>query len=94
MKKLAFPEHIRLADFIQPSIKSSYLKSLTGETRVIMEHTGRYYEQIAQYLHDTGIYVSTVNPKPIKRLRNRKHPAPCENRQGRRQENREIPLSP
>ena len=31
-----------------------------------MEHTGRYYEQIAQYLHDAGLYVSAVNPKLIK----------------------------
>ncbi len=45
---------------------ADYLKSLDGETRVIMEHTGRYYEPIAQYLHDAGIYVSAVNPKLIK----------------------------
>ena len=29
---------------------ADYLKSLDGETRVVMEHTGRYYEQIAQFL--------------------------------------------
>jgi len=45
---------------------ADYLKSLDGETRVIMEHTGRYYEPIAQYLHDAGLYVSAVNPKLIK----------------------------
>ena len=45
---------------------ADYLKSLDGETRVVMEHTGRYYEQIAQYLHDAGIYVSAVNPKLVK----------------------------
>ena len=45
---------------------ADYLKSLDGETRVVMEHTGRHYEQIAQYLHDAGIYVSAVNPKLIK----------------------------
>ena len=45
---------------------TDYLKSLDGETRVIMEHTGRYYEPIAQYLHDAGLYVSAVNPKLIK----------------------------
>ena len=45
---------------------ADYLKSLDGETRVVLEHTGRYYEQIAQYLHDAGIYVSAVNPKLIK----------------------------
>ncbi len=41
---------------------ADYLKSLDGETRVVMEHTGRYYEPIAQYLHDAGLYVSAVNP--------------------------------
>ena len=46
---------------------ADYLKSLDGETRVVMEHTGRYYEQIAQYLHDAGLYVSAVNPKLILR---------------------------
>lgn len=45
---------------------ADYLKSLNGETWVVMEHTGWYYEQIAQYFHDAGIYVSAVNPKLIK----------------------------
>lgn len=45
---------------------ANYLKSLEGETRVVMEHTGRYYEPIAQALHDAGIYVCAVNPKLIK----------------------------
>ena len=45
---------------------ADYLKSLDGETRVIMEHTGRYYEPIAQCLHNMGLYVSAVNPKLIK----------------------------
>ena len=45
---------------------ADYLKSLDGETRVVMEHTGRYYEPVAQFLHREGIYVSAVNPKLIK----------------------------
>ena len=45
---------------------ADYLKSLDGETRVIMEHTGRYYEPVAQFLHDAGLYVRAVNPKLIK----------------------------
>lgn len=45
---------------------ADFLKSLNGETRVIMEHTGRYHESIAQTLHKSGIYVSAVNPKLIK----------------------------
>ena len=27
---------------------ANYLKSLDGETRVVMEHTGRYYEPVAR----------------------------------------------
>lgn len=45
---------------------ANYLKRLDGETRVVMEHTGRYYEPVARFLHDAGIYVSAVNPKLIK----------------------------
>lgn len=46
------------------------LKSLDGETRVILEHTGRYYEPVAQTLHDAGIFVSAVNPLLIKEYGN------------------------
>lgn len=46
------------------------LKSLDGETRVILEHTGRYYEPIAQLLHEAGIFVSAVNPLLIKEYGN------------------------
>ncbi len=42
------------------------LKSLNGDTRIVMEHTGRYYEPMAQWLTDAGLFVSTVNPKLIK----------------------------
>lgn len=42
------------------------LKALDGETRVVMEHTGRYYEPIAKALHEAGLYVSAVNPLLIK----------------------------
>ncbi len=45
---------------------AAYLKNLKGETRVIMEHTGRYYEPVARFLHDAGLFVSAVNPKLIK----------------------------
>ena len=38
------------------------LNGLNGETKVIMEHTGRYYESIAMFLDSAGIYVSAVNP--------------------------------
>jgi len=39
-----------------------YLKGLDGETRAILEYTGRYYEPVARALHQVGIYVSAVNP--------------------------------
>ena len=42
------------------------LKALDGETRVVLEHTGRYYEPIAKALHEAGLYVSAVNPLLIK----------------------------
>ena len=45
---------------------ADYLKSLDGETKVILEYTGRYYEPVAQLLHDAGLFVSAVNPKLIK----------------------------
>ena len=31
------------------------LKSLSGETKVIMEYTGKYYQPIAQHLHEVSI---------------------------------------
>jgi len=46
------------------------LKSLDGETRVVLEHTGRYYEPIAQTLCNAGIFVSAVNPLLIKEYGN------------------------
>lgn len=42
----------RLADFV---------KSLPGETKVVMEYTGNYYLPIANVLHNNGIFVSVVN---------------------------------
>lgn len=38
-----------------------FLKNLSGETKVLMEYTGRYYEPVAKYLHEAGIFVSVVN---------------------------------
>lgn len=38
------------------------IKRLEGETKVCMEHTGRYYEPVASWLSDAGIFVSAVNP--------------------------------
>jgi len=41
------------------------IKSLNGETRVIMETTGIYHLPVADYLHNAGIFVSAVNAKEI-----------------------------
>ena len=39
--------------------------ALEGDTKVIMEATGRYHESVASYLHECGIFVSVVNPIAI-----------------------------
>lgn len=44
---------------------ANYLKSLGGETRAVLEYTGRYYQPIARYLHEAGIFVSAVHAKLI-----------------------------
>jgi transposase len=41
------------------------LKSLEGDTRIIMEFTGKYYQPIARFLVDSGFYVSVVHAKLI-----------------------------
>ena len=46
------------------------LKSIDGETRVVMEHTGRYYESVAKTLHEAGLFVSAVNTLLIKEYGN------------------------
>ena len=42
------------------------IQSLDGETKVCMEHTGRYYEPVATWLSDADIFVSAVNPTLIR----------------------------
>ena len=37
------------------------IKALQGESKVVMEYTGTYFEPIAQFLHNNGIFVSVVN---------------------------------
>ena len=41
------------------------LKSLDGETRVVMEATGNYHAPVAKLLHAAGLYVSVVNAKLV-----------------------------
>jgi transposase len=44
------------------------IKKLDGETKVCLEHTGRYYEPVASWLSGAGIFVSAVNPILIKQF--------------------------
>lgn len=46
------------------------IKGLEGETKVCMEHTGRYYEPVASWLSSAGIFVSAVNPALVKEFGN------------------------
>ena len=41
------------------------LKSLDGETRVVMEATENYHTPVAKVLHDARLYVSVVHAKLI-----------------------------
>ena len=45
------------------------LRGLNGEARIVMEHTGRYYESFAMSMYRAGFFVSVVNPLVIKDYR-------------------------
>jgi transposase len=47
-----------------------FIQSIEGESRIVMEHTGRYYEVLAHQLSEAGFFVSAVNPKLIKDFEN------------------------
>ncbi len=42
------------------------LKSLDGETRMVMEASGNYHAPVAKLLHDAGLYVSVINAKLVR----------------------------
>ncbi len=44
----------------------TFLQSLEGETRAVIECTGRYHEPVVKTLSEAGIFISAVNPKLIK----------------------------
>ena len=44
----------------------SFVHTLDGDTRIVMEHTGRYYEPMLQWLASCDLFVTAVNPKLIK----------------------------
>ena len=43
-----------------------FIHGLGGETRIVMEHTGRYHEPMTLWLSSANLFVSAVNPKLIK----------------------------
>ena len=55
------------------------INSVEGESRIVMEHTGRYYEALAHQLSEANLFVSAINPKLIKDFDNdstRRFPCP------------------
>ena len=44
----------------------SLVRTLDGDTRIVMDHTGRYYEPLLQWLAASDLFVTAVNPKLIK----------------------------
>lgn len=48
------------------STLTDVLRLIDGNTRVILEATGRYHEPVVMALQEAGFFVSAVNPKLIK----------------------------
>ena len=46
------------------------IKSFEGESRIVMEHTGRYHEALAHELSKANLFVSAFNPMLIKEFDN------------------------
>ena len=49
---------------------TDYVISLDGDTRAVMECTGRYHEPILRSLSDAGVFVTAVNPHLIRNFGN------------------------
>ena len=47
------------------------LKTLEGDTKVVMEYTGNYYLPIALFLRNNGLFVSAINPILVKDYRSK-----------------------
>lgn len=43
-----------------------HIRSIDGESRIVMEYTGRYYEPLIHELAKANLFVSAINPKLIK----------------------------
>ena len=64
--EVVLPPHEFLHTSEDLSAMAESLRLIDGNTRVILEATGRYHEPVVVALRDAGIYVSVVNPKLIK----------------------------
>ena len=47
------------------------MKSLDGDTKIVMEYTGNYYLPVALFLQKSGLFVSVVNPILVKDYSNK-----------------------
>jgi len=52
-----------LSGCFQPLVQ--HIRALNGQTRIVMECTGRYYEPVARQLSQAGFFVCAVNPQII-----------------------------
>lgn len=52
----------------------SMIRSLDGQTRIVMECTGHYYEPVARQLSQAGFFVSAVNPQIISNFQGQDNP--------------------
>ena len=50
------------------------IRELDGETRIVMECTGHYYELVARELSQAGFFVSAVNPQIIRNFQGLDNP--------------------
>ena len=49
----------------------SLIKSLNGDSKILMEYTGNYYLPVALFLQKSGLFVSVVNPILVKDYNNK-----------------------
>ena len=50
------------------------IKELDGETRIVTECNGRYYEPVVRELSQDGFFVSAVNPQIIRNFQGQDNP--------------------
>ena len=50
------------------------IRALDGETRIVMECTGHYYEPVVRELSQAGLFVSAVNPQIIRNFQGQDNP--------------------